>query len=673
MVETLVVSEGSYAAPRYVGVWGMGGVGKTLLLQRLCESQKVKSHFQGEMFIWLTVGQTPDIMALYRTLSRKLHLDPELHENPVDYKRYLHTEFIRKRVLLVLDDVWKDKVFDSLDLAKGRGSVTLLSTRELILLERTSPCISQVQMTGLSEQDSWRLFCVHAFRAPSNIPCELKALAQSMAEECQGLPLALKVIGGAMCGKKLPELEWEPVLKQLRQSRMQGPTVEEMYKCLKLGYDVLSDVDGRLKECFLSFAAFPEDYNFFFSDILWLWIGEGWVPGNSEDDPAADAFSLLKKLSDRSLIESVKLKGALPFTDEEDFYAFKIHDVMRDMAFYILKNDSGGNLYNLYRAGENLKQIPKELKETMELLSTVRKLSLYDNELETLPENMYAPELVSLLLGANAIQSAPQFSNFPKLRILNLCNSQFNSLPEQLGDLENLVYLNLSECFLLRILPDTVWKLRNLKCLLLWDCEKLEYLPSGMTGLTSLQRLDTRFCDNWRWGEHTVSEMPTIEASFEDICKLLALTNLIVWEIVKVPRNISALSNLKILSLSLRKMRTLPTNMPHWCIQLQQLEIHCRSLKKFPKSFTLSGNFPALIKFQIRCANVIKFPEVEAGALPKLRTLQFRDCDSLKTLPLSLKFLTSLKNLILEDCPEELEDFCIPNFEQTTIYNMPCI
>jgi hypothetical protein len=34
------------------------------------------------------------------------------------------------------------------------------------------------------------------------------ALAQSMAEEGQGLPLALKVIGRAMFGKTSSELQW---------------------------------------------------------------------------------------------------------------------------------------------------------------------------------------------------------------------------------------------------------------------------------------------------------------------------------------------------------------------------------------------------------------------------------------------------------------------------------
>jgi disease resistance protein RPS2 len=215
MVETLVTSKESGAAPLHVGVWGMGGVGKTLLLQRLYGSTKAHGHFKEAKFIWCTVGQTPDIMALYRTLSAELGLKPQKNLNPEDYKLKLHSQFRqKKKVFLVLDDVWRDEAFDSLDLAKGDESVTLLTTRDWSLLERASPHISQVHMTPLLKEDSWRLFCVHAFRSPSNVPSELKALAQSMAEECQGLPLALKVIGRAMFGKTSPELQWEPLLKK---------------------------------------------------------------------------------------------------------------------------------------------------------------------------------------------------------------------------------------------------------------------------------------------------------------------------------------------------------------------------------------------------------------------------------------------------------------------------
>jgi Cdc6-like AAA superfamily ATPase len=63
-VEMLLTSAESDASPRYVGVWGMGGVGKTFLLRKVWESLRVQAHFQGATFIWLTVGQTPDILSI---------------------------------------------------------------------------------------------------------------------------------------------------------------------------------------------------------------------------------------------------------------------------------------------------------------------------------------------------------------------------------------------------------------------------------------------------------------------------------------------------------------------------------------------------------------------------------------------------------------------------------
>ncbi|CAK9194685.1 unnamed protein product [Sphagnum troendelagicum] len=54
-------------------------------------------------------------------------------------------------------------------------------------------------------EDADHMEVVQAPKAPSNVPCELEALAQSMAEECQGLQLAQKVIGTAMFGKTSKE------------------------------------------------------------------------------------------------------------------------------------------------------------------------------------------------------------------------------------------------------------------------------------------------------------------------------------------------------------------------------------------------------------------------------------------------------------------------------------
>jgi disease resistance protein RPS2 len=136
-------------------------------------------------------------------------------------------------------------------LGKGEGSVTLLTTRIESILQRA--CISQVHMKTLSPEDSWILFRVHAFVTSSSVPHRLEALAKSMAEECGGLPLALKVTGAAMFGKTSDEHEWKPLLKKLKElRRRERPMKNQLYERLKLGYDVLKEDDPQSEDCFTS-------------------------------------------------------------------------------------------------------------------------------------------------------------------------------------------------------------------------------------------------------------------------------------------------------------------------------------------------------------------------------------------------------------------------------------
>jgi Leucine-rich repeat (LRR) protein len=414
---------------------------------------------------------------------------------------------------------------------------------------------------------------------------------------------------------------------------------------------------------------------------LWRWIGEGLVPANSGDDPAADAFFLLKRLEELSFIESHTeiLEGG------GDLLMFKVHDVMRDLGFYILEMDCGTSpakqLY-FYRAGQNLEEIPKECTAISEAL----RLSLDTNKLGRLPESFYAPKLVSLLLGRNPIGFVPAsfLSNFPKLRVLDLSYGRFYSLPEELGDLKDLVCLDLSHCDNLEILPDAVGKLHALKFLILCACGMLKYLPSGVVGLTSLQVLHINGCDNLTWAEHTPSGMaraeslghlyPTGRASLEDLCGLVVLTELSISGKrdpgVELPHNISALTKLKVLRLGLENIETLPAEMPYWFVQLQDLDLWgFQSLEYLPSSFTCGGAFPALRECRLcHCGRLVEFPEVDEGALPKLQTLDFSGCGSLGTLPLSLQVLTSLRNLILWDCEETLKDSCRTNCEKSSIW-----
>jgi len=252
--------------------------------------------------------------------------------------------------------------------------------------------------------------------------------------------------------------------------------------------------------------------------------------------------------------------------------------------------------------------------------------------LTRLPERrVCAPELLSLLLRGNPIVSLPGsfLRSFQKLRVLNLSGGKFWYLPEEVGDLKDLVWLDLFRCIELENLPDTVRKLHVLKHLNVDACMSLKYLPSGVVGLTSLENLCTPFSSKLIWAEHTPSGMaraeslshvyPTVEAAFEDICGLGDLTNLKFFGKIErrmdLPHNIPALTNLKILVLRLEDVKTLPAVMAYSLKQLQKLYLcELRELEYLPSSFTSYNAFPALILFDIlSCSRLAGFPKVDEG------------------------------------------------------------
>ncbi len=103
----------------------------------------------------------------------------------------------------------------------------------------------KVSINVFSLEDSWRLFCVHVFpRGSLNIPLyELQQVARLVVDECKGLALALKVIGGSCM---LPQ---HKLLKE----------ENKLFGWFKLNYDNL-DNDAPQSKCFLDFVKFPKDF-----------------------------------------------------------------------------------------------------------------------------------------------------------------------------------------------------------------------------------------------------------------------------------------------------------------------------------------------------------------------------------------------------------------------------
>jgi len=651
-----ITSSSIDAKPRCVGVWGMGGAGKTLLAQIAYNSREVREHFKEGKLIWLTLSQTPNIKGLYDSFCRQLGLMPMSFAQLEEYRTWLYNEFLRRRVFLVLDDVWSKGVLEQLDLAKGRGSVTLVTTRIQPVLKKAGVIDEdEVQLGVLSKEDSWKLFCVHAFSMGfSNIPCELQGVAELVADECKGLPLALKVIGGLMLGKTTCQ-EWEYQLNCLRESRKLPEQQEEekLFGHLKLSYDNLDNDNRVCKKCFLGFAAFREDRVVEIEELIKLWKGQGLLDDGTKmfgDDCTRFAYYLVGLLVARSLIELAE--------NDNDQFAYKAHDVMRDLALHIIEGEKP--ITCLYRPGKQLVEFPRDWIWTFESeLYEVRNLSLMENFITTLNGVTFsAPKLEVLLLGQNKkLKTMPKrfLEGVENLKHLDLSNcSELKSLPGEIGNLKQLTHLYLSECSELKSLPGEIGNLKQLTHLYLKCCWRLKSLPRKIGNLRQLTHLDLQHCK--------LKSLP------KEIGKVTQLTHIcLAWcdNLQSLPKEVGELTQLIHLDLefcrdlkyhpstvgNLRSLQylNLKVTSPNGYWGNPSTNLHGQAFAAYIWKLTtltelhISGNTCETLE---RCDQLSKL----VLKLEKLKAFHIRDFKKLETLPDAIQSMVHLEKFAIYSC-----------------------
>ncbi|KAK3440807.1 hypothetical protein EUGRSUZ_B01077 [Eucalyptus grandis] len=82
-------------------------------------------------------------------------------------------------------------------------------------------------------------------------------------------------------------------------------------------------------------------------------------------------------------------------------------------------------------------------------------------------------------------------TNLKFLRVFSLCHCRIVEVPNCVGELKHLRYLNFSNTSIRR-LPESIGDLCKLQALILRGCHQLSKLPHGITKLVSLQFLDVR-------------------------------------------------------------------------------------------------------------------------------------------------------------------------------------
>ncbi|XP_059652559.1 disease resistance protein SUMM2-like [Cornus florida] len=425
-----------------IGIWGMGRVGKTTLMNVLNNEPEIQTMFH--IVIWVTVSKSWSIRKIQDEVALRLSL-PDVKDKP-DYRVsiMLFEKLKGKKYLLLLDDVWEEVDLSRVGIpstSQEKGCKIVLTTRDIRVC-RKMITDKEIKVEVLAQSEARKLFNSKA-GGISLLPT-IKPIAEKIVSKCGGLPLALKVAGGVL--RMVEDVSvWRNFLNKLNSPAMSymEDMNEDVFKSLKVSYDALKD--DSIKNCFLYCGLYPEDKKIKKSWLITYWRAEGflWSKGTLKD-AYDDGCAKLHDLIGASLLENC-----------EDEKHVKMHDVVRDL---VLMMTSAGGEESRFMVRAGLPMSVQEIPDDKEWEEACR-ISFMDAEGYKLPEKPKCPKLSTLLLQPKCPKLAiPEcfFNHMPNLRVLDLSRSGISSLPSSISNLVNLRALLLNGCYHLQALPQEV-------------------------------------------------------------------------------------------------------------------------------------------------------------------------------------------------------------------------
>eukprot|EP01018_Ginkgo_biloba_P008335 Gb_08632 [translate_table: standard] len=633
-----------------IGIWGMGGIGKTTLTKAVYNN--ICHRFEASCFV--ADVRDNKLTKLQRQILGDL-LGVDIKVNNVDHgKSLMKARLQSTRALVVLDDIDHPKQLEALGGEWfGAGSRVIVTTRDEHVLN-IGQADAIYTMKGLNDDQSLQLFSWHAFlrACPDE---DYKDLARRVVNSCSGLPLSLEVVGSFLYDKK-ERIYWIEALRQL-----ESVMYDDIRGRLEISYQALNSQE---KEMFLDIACFfigkrKESPNFF-------WESLGFTP-----------HTALKNLIHRSLVS----------INHED--RFVMHDHLRDMGRAIIAEESGelGKRSRLWKA-EDAKQVLQKrlgtqsvrcisfrggrgiseiilqsecfaLMPNLQLLwldgtyiggdfgqlsLNLRWLRWKSCPLRCLPsewnlEHVAKPKSLKVLRlkWCQYLAKLPDLSIFTSLRKLDLKHcDKLKTIPDSIGFLVQLRHLNLSNCTKLEKLPETIRKLSSLELFSLNWCCALKRLPTAVGEIGSaLQELQIEHC--------LIRELPP----FPGLPCLEKLSLYGCNNLTSLPKSIGQLKCLRFMDMSsCWELSSLPEEFGN-LVNLKYLRATDTRLIRLPDSFSL---LRSLSELNASCCGL---PQ-QIGNLSSLEILNLHE-SSFHTLPLSICKLVQLSTLILSECKNLLE------------------
>ncbi|KAL5541477.1 hypothetical protein UlMin_009187 [Ulmus minor] len=519
---------------RILGIWGMGGIGKTTLARVVFKC--FSNRFEGSCFLESISeeSQRKGLVELEKEVFTKLlgEKDPDV-SNP-----FVNVRLSRTKALLVLDDVDNFEQLERLAGDRdrfGSGSKIIVTSRDLQVLNQLIDVRHEVQALDLNE--AFQLFYLKAFEENS---CRTgyEEISAKVVGYTGGNPLALQVLGSYL--KSLGIKEWESALEKLKRT----PNVE-IQKVLRVSYDGL---DADEQDIFLDIACFLKDEKKDFVEgilehksiiAITVLVHKSLI--TIDQDGLIRMHDLIQEMGWEIVRQSTKKLGKpsrlwtaedvsnvlennrgteaiegiyLPWIEEDEELYLRPGVFEEMLKVYIdgdLKylpnclrylhwecypgkslpsNFKPRNLIELHMPNSKLEQ----LWDGVQKLGSLKHINLSHSELLTkIPDLSLAPKLERInLCGCNNLKTLPKLSG--NLQLLRLDDSGIEQIPaSSIECLSSLQRLSLKRCRSLESLPSNIWKLKALEEIDLSCCSKLRNLPEIENHLEHLWRLNLQY------------------------------------------------------------------------------------------------------------------------------------------------------------------------------------
>ncbi|OMO66776.1 hypothetical protein COLO4_30385 [Corchorus olitorius] len=431
----------------------------------------------------------------------KLDLEKEVEEP----RRYLTASFIDEEEVYGRCEEIRNVV--NMLVQENWSRILITTRKEKVAMIMGTKQANLFPLHTLSREECWSLLSRRALYGRAREEFQsLEDISRKIAEKCQGLPLAAKILGGLLQFKKTRE-QWQRVLDSEIWNLEEAE--QDLFPPLFLSY---YELPLALKQCISYCAVFPKDKILNKDELIKLWMAQNYLGEAQCKEMEIVGEEYFDELMMRSFFQDFR-RAEL----DSGIVECKMHDIIHDFLQHLTKPDClilvnhGFEELRVDSCYERARHVTL-IREKTDLIDPTLmrgKAAPKDPKFIHVPADLGVycfRKLRSLLVDSSNHDTSSLSTSLPMwcdqftcLRTLNLSNSLFGDsieeLPDQIGNLVHLRYLNLKHNRKLKQLPESLCELCNLQTLNLTWCARLEELPCGMGKLINLRHLENEKTD----------------------------------------------------------------------------------------------------------------------------------------------------------------------------------